>query len=89
MSEPARLAPPEKRKDKINKNDIRYLIKIQRGKQRSKRREVLDEEIATEKKSNEKRRRASSGNVEMKRLKQLNKTVNSTATASSSGAGTR
>ena len=63
MSEPIRLPAPEKRKDKINKNDMRYLLKVQRGKQRTTRRAALDEEIKQEKKTNEKRRRVSSGNV--------------------------
>lgn len=69
---PNRLPAPEKRQDKINKNDMRYLLQIQRGKQRSKRRQAIDEEIDTAQRQSEKRRRAASGTSVLKRLRKVN-----------------
>ena len=69
---PNRLPAPEKRKDKINKNDMRYLYRIEKANERSKRRATIDEEIASEQKKSEKRRRQSTSTNHLKRLKKIN-----------------
>jgi len=56
---PNRLPAPEKRKDKINKNDMRYLYRMNKAKQQSKRRAVIDTEIEKEERAAAKKRRQS------------------------------
>jgi len=51
---------------------MRYLYRIQKANERSKRRESLDEEIASERKKSEKRRRQSTNTEHLKRLKKIN-----------------
>jgi len=68
---PNRLPAPEKRKDKISKNDMRYLYRMDKEKKRSKRRAVIDKEIETEKRVAAKKRRQSVTNV-----KQITKAAN-------------
>lgn len=68
---PNRLPAPEKRKDKISKNDMRYLYRIDKEKKRTKRRAVIDEEIEKEKRAAAKKRRAAVTNV-----KQITKAAN-------------
>lgn len=60
---PNRLPAPEKRKEKINKNDMRYLYRIDKANQRSKRRAVIDTEIECEQKAAAKKRRQSVTNA--------------------------
>lgn len=63
MDIPNRLPAPERRKDKISKNDIRYLYKLQKNKNKQARRAHLDQEIDEENKRSEKRARLSSMNA--------------------------
>lgn len=59
MDIPNRLPPPEKRKDKISKNDMRYLYKLQKSKNKTVKRAKIDEEINEENRRSEKRARTS------------------------------
>lgn len=60
---PNRLPAPEKRKEKINKNDMRYLYRMDKANERSKRRAVIDTEIEDEQKAAAKKRRQSVTNA--------------------------
>lgn len=66
---PNRLPAPEKRKDKISKNSLRYLYKLQKTEERSQKRERVNTEITNEKRQSEKRVRVSTGNAAVKQLK--------------------
>ena len=71
---PNRLPAPEKRKDKITKNDMRYLYRMDKAKQQSKRRAVIDSEIENEEKAAAKKRRQSVTNA-----KQITRAANKKA----------
>jgi hypothetical protein len=66
---PQLLLAPESRKDKISKNDMRYLYRLEKGRQRSRKRAVVDKEIKNEKQIAEKKRRLSNANGEIKKLR--------------------
>lgn len=63
MDIPNRLPPPEKRKDKISKNDMRYLYNIQKTKNKAVKRAKIDDEITAEKYQSDKRARTSTAEV--------------------------
>jgi hypothetical protein len=66
---PQRLPCPEKRSDKISKNDMRYLSKLQSIKNKTVQREKLNTEIAEERRTSEKRHRVSKGGSIKKQTK--------------------
>lgn len=83
---PQLLLAPESRKDKISKNDMRYLYRLQKGKQRSRKRAAVDKEIRSEKQTAEKRRRLSNANGEIKKLRKVVSKLRGLGTGSESTA---
>lgn len=85
---PQLLLAPESRKDKISKNDMRYLYRLQKGKQRSRKRAAVDKEIKSEKQTSEKRRRLSNANGEIKKLRKVVSKLRGLGTGSESNTKT-
>lgn len=72
MSElPQLLLAPESRKDKISKNDLRYLYRRGKGKERARKRAAVDSQIKTEKHDAERKRRLYNANGELKKLRKI------------------
>lgn len=68
-SAPQLLLAPESRKDKVSKNDLRYLFRLNKSNQRSRKRAAVDKQIKSEKQDAEKRRRLSNAVGEIKKLR--------------------